>query len=37
LEPDLARGVLDSLGISCADLRKAGADPLDLKLLKSQK
>ena len=34
---DLARNVLDSMGITLAQLRDAGADPLDLKLLKPPK
>ena len=34
MKPELARMVLDSLGLSLADLRSAGADPQDLKLLK---
>jgi len=37
MEADLAPSVLDSLGISFDQLRNAGADPLDLKLLKPPK
>lgn len=37
MEPDLARMVLDSLGITRAQLREAGADPHDLRLLKPPK
>jgi hypothetical protein len=33
MEPDLAAIVLDSLGITVADLEAAGADPLDLQPL----
>ncbi len=36
MEPDLALGVLESLGLTLADLREAGADPYDLKLLKGR-
>jgi hypothetical protein len=32
-QPDLAAMVLDSLGLSIADLRRAGADPHDLEHL----
>jgi hypothetical protein len=32
-EPDLAAMVLDSLGLSVADLQRAGADPHDLEHL----
>jgi hypothetical protein len=37
MEPDLAHMVLDSLGISFDQLREAGADPQDLRLLKPPK
>jgi hypothetical protein len=33
MEPDLAHMVLDSLGVSVADLKSAGADPHDLEPL----
>jgi len=33
MEPDLAAMVLDSLGVSVADLKAAGADPYDLEAL----
>jgi hypothetical protein len=33
MEPDLAAMVLDSLGLTIADLKKAGADPYDLEAL----
>ena len=32
-QPDLAKVVLQSLGLTIDDLRAAGADPHDLKLL----
>jgi hypothetical protein len=35
MEPDLAAMVLDSLGLTVADLKAAGADPHDLALLKA--
>jgi hypothetical protein len=34
MEPDSALMVLDSLGLSLADLKAAGADPYDLQPLK---
>jgi hypothetical protein len=34
MEPDLAAMVLDSLGLTIADLERAGADAYDLELLK---
>lgn len=34
MEPDLAKGVLQSLGLTVADLKAAGADPHDLDPLK---
>lgn len=34
MEPDLAAMVLDSLGVTLADLEAAGADPYDLEPLK---
>ena len=33
VEPDLAARVLDSLGLTVADLKAAGADPFDLEPL----
>jgi hypothetical protein len=33
MEPELAKMVLESLGVTLDDLRAAGADPHDLKLL----
>ena len=35
MEPDLAAMVLDSLGLTVADLKAAGADPFDLEPLKA--
>jgi len=35
MEPDLASRVLDSLGLTVADLKAAGADPYDLEPLQS--
>lgn len=37
LEPDLARGVLESLGLSIANLEAAGADGFDLERLQKIK
>lgn len=33
MEPDLAAMVLNSLGLSVSDLKRAGADPYDLEAL----
>ena len=34
MEPDLAEGVLESLGLTLADLEAAGADAYDLDMLR---
>jgi len=36
MEPDLAQGVLESLGLSVADLEAAGAEPFDVEPLKKR-
>ena len=37
MEPDLAAMVMDSLGVSVADLKAAGADGYDLAALRPER